>query len=118
MSASKLFGLLVLVLVLPASSALAKTSEFELDNGMKVIVKQDRRAPVVVSQVWYKVGSSYEPDGLTGISHALEHMMFKGTQAYGPGEFSKIIAALGGNQNAAFVEKFKNLVKAPAFFTD
>jgi zinc protease len=100
MSASKLFGLLVLVLVLPASSALAKTSEFELDNGMKVIVKQDRRAPVVVSQVWYKVGSSYEPDGLTGISHALEHMMFKGTRDVGPGEFSRRIAALGGDQNA------------------
>lgn len=90
---------LALVLLLPLA-AVAKVSEYTLDNGMKVIVKQDRRAPVVVSQVWYKVGSSYEPKGLTGISHALEHMMFKGTEKYGPGEFSRIISALGGNENA------------------
>jgi zinc protease len=78
----------------------ATVSEMTLDNGMKVIVKPDRRAPVVVSQVWYRVGSSYEPDGLTGISHALEHMMFKGTETLEPGEFSRIISALGGNENA------------------
>ena len=81
-------------------AAVAKVSEYTLDNGMKVLVKPDRRAPVVVSQVWYKVGSSYEPKGLTGISHALEHMMFKGTEKYGPGEFSRIVSALGGNENA------------------
>jgi zinc protease len=78
----------------------AKVSEFRLDNGMQVIVKEDHRAPVVVTQIWYKVGSGYEPDGLTGVSHALEHMMFKGTEEYGPGEFSRIISALGGDQNA------------------
>ena len=60
----------------------------------------DHRAPVVVSQVWYRVGASYEPDGITGISHALEHMMFKGTEDVGPGEFSKTISALGGTENA------------------
>jgi zinc protease len=54
----------------------------------------------VVSQVWYKVGSSYEPTGLTGISHVLEHMMFKGTEGHPPGEFSRIIAANGGKENA------------------
>jgi zinc protease len=90
---------LTLALLLPLA-AVAKVSEYTLDNGMKVIVKQDHRAPVVVSQVWYKVGSSYEPKGLTGISHALEHMMFKGTANYGPGEFSRIISALGGDENA------------------
>jgi zinc protease len=74
--------------------------EFKLDNGLKVLVKEDHRAPVVVSQIWYKVGSSYEPSGLTGISHALEHMMFKGTPTVGPGEFERIIAANGGSQNA------------------
>lgn len=74
--------------------------EFMLDNGLKLIVKEDHRAPVVVSQVWYKVGSSYEPSGLTGISHALEHMMFKGTEKYPGNEFSLIIAAEGGSQNA------------------
>jgi zinc protease len=85
---------------LAALPAVAQITEYRLDNGMKVIVKEDHRAPVVVSQVWYKVGSSYEPDGVTGISHVLEHMMFKGTEKFGPGEFSRIIAALGGNENA------------------
>lgn len=89
--------LLLSALMLPA---VASVSEFALDNGMKVIVKEDHRAPVAVSQVWYKIGSSYEPDGITGVSHVLEHMMFKGTQKYGPGRFSRIISALGGNENA------------------
>ncbi len=74
--------------------------EYQLENGMQVIIKEDHRAPIVVSQVWYRVGSSYEPDGITGISHALEHMMFKGTEKYQPGEFSRIVAANGGEENA------------------
>ena len=80
--------------------ALADVTEYQLDNGMQVIVKEDHRAPVAVSQVWYRVGASYEPDGITGISHALEHMMFKGTPQVGAGEFSRIISALGGTENA------------------
>jgi zinc protease len=75
-------------------------TEYRLDNGLRLIVKEDHRAPVVVSQVWYSVGSTYEYDGITGISHVLEHMMFKGTQKYGPGEFSRIIAEQGGRENA------------------
>ncbi len=71
-----------------------------LANGIKVIVKVDRRAPIVVSQVWYKVGGSYEPRGITGVSHVLEHMMFKGTDQLGPNEFSRVIAANGGRENA------------------
>ncbi len=71
-----------------------------LDNGMKILVKPDHRSPVVVSQVWYKVGGSYEYPGITGVSHALEHMMFKGTKNLKPGEFSQIIAANGGSENA------------------
>ena len=78
----------------------ANVTEAVLDNGMKVIVKEDHRAPVVVSQVWYKVGSSYETDGITGISHMLEHMMFKGTEKIGPNEFSQIISENGGRENA------------------
>ncbi len=74
--------------------------EKTLANGLKVIVKPDHRAPVVVAQIWYKVGASYEPEGLTGISHVLEHMMFKGTDSLKPGEFSRIIAANGGRENA------------------
>ncbi len=91
--------LLLSLLALPLSAA-EKVHEYRLDNGMKVIVKEDHRAPIVVSQVWYKVGASYEPVGLTGISHVLEHMMFKGTEAHPPGEFSRIIAANGGRENA------------------
>lgn len=74
--------------------------ETTLANGLNVIVKEDHRSPVVVSQIWYKVGGSYEPDGLTGVSHVLEHMMFKGTKRYGSGEFSRIIAENGGRENA------------------
>lgn len=71
-----------------------------LANGMRVIVKEDHRSPVVVSMVWYKVGSIDEPKGLTGISHVLEHMMFKGTTKHGPNEMSRIIAENGGRENA------------------
>lgn len=98
--------LFMLLLALPAFAEEAsaakggKVSEYMLDNGMKVIVKEDHRAPIAVSQVWYKVGSSYEPDGITGISHVLEHMMFKGTKDLAPGEFSRTIAANGGRENA------------------
>lgn len=74
--------------------------EYQLDNGLKLLVKEDRRAPVVVSQLWYRIGSSYEHDGITGVSHALEHMMFQGTEKYPAGEFSRIIAENGGNDNA------------------
>ena len=77
-----------------------RVHEETLANGLRVIVKEDHRSPVVVSQVWYKVGSSYEPDGNTGVSHVLEHMMFKGTDKYGPNEASRIIAANGGSENA------------------
>ena len=85
---------------LSALPVFAKTEEILLDNGMKIIVREDHRAPVVVSQVWYRIGSTYEHDGISGLSHALEHMMFKGTQTLKPGEFSEIIAANGGSENA------------------
>ncbi|HET8705041.1 MAG TPA: pitrilysin family protein [Pseudomonadales bacterium] len=93
-------GALVLTLASPLSEAAAPTQEKTLANGLKVVVQEDHRAPVVVSQVWYRVGSSYENVGHTGISHVLEHMMFKGTPKLGPGEFSKLIAAQGGEENA------------------
>jgi len=90
------------LLCLPAvaSQAAAPVAERVLGNGLKVLVKEDHRSPVVVSQVWYKVGSSYEPGGITGISHMLEHMMFKGTDKHPAGEFSRIIAENGGDENA------------------
>lgn len=71
-----------------------------LDNGLKIIIKTDHRAPVFISQLWYKVGASYESQPITGISHMLEHMMFKGSRNYKSGEFSRIIARNGGDENA------------------
>ena len=93
-------GSAVALLLCTGSVVAGSVTETVLDNGLKVIVKEDHRAPVVVSQIWYKVGASYETDGITGISHMLEHMMFKGTQKIGPNEFSKIIAEHGGRENA------------------
>jgi zinc protease len=78
----------------------AKIHEYQLNNGLKVIVKEDHRAPVATLQVWYKVGSTYEPDGITGISHALEHMMFRGSKNYSAAQFLQTIAESGGQQNA------------------
>lgn len=80
--------------------AQSATTEFSLDNGLKVIVREDHRAPVAVSQLWYKVGSSYETPGSTGLAHALEHMMFKGSSKLGPGESSRILRELGAEENA------------------
>jgi zinc protease len=95
-------GFIASILMIGSQALLAGNDvhEFKLDNGLKVLVKEDHRAPVMVSQVWYKVGASYEPDGITGVSHVLEHMMFKGTETYPPGEFSRIIAENGGRENA------------------
>ncbi|WP_016687609.1 M16 family metallopeptidase [Neisseria sicca] len=78
----------------------AQTLSQTLPNGLKIIVKEDRRAPVAVSQIWYKVGSVDEKPGKSGLSHALEHMMFKGTPSVPSGEYSSRIARLGGNDNA------------------
>lgn len=74
--------------------------EFRLKNGLKILVKEDHRTSVVVSQIWYKVGGSYEPRGMTGISHALEHMMFRGTSRYPNHQFTHLVAAQGGRENA------------------
>jgi len=96
-------GLLLSAVFLPLSALAADpqpTHEFTLDNGLKVIVREDHRAPVVVSQIWYKVGSSYETPGQTGLSHALEHMMFKGSKNVGPGQASLILRDLGAEENA------------------
>ncbi|KAA6185604.1 insulinase family protein [Thiohalocapsa marina] len=97
--AAVLFAALGLALA-PLTPAAAAVVEHTLDNGLKVLVKRDARAPIVTSQVWYKVGSSYEHGGVTGVSHLLEHMMFKGTENLEPGEFSRIIAENGGDENA------------------
>jgi zinc protease len=93
-------GILTGILCLCAISAQAEVFERQLANGLKVVVKEDHRAPVVVQQVWYKAGSMDESTGTTGVAHVLEHMMFKGTKSVPAGEFSRRIAAAGGRENA------------------
>lgn len=83
-----------------AAPVQANPFETRLDNGMRVVVKEDRRAPSVVHMVWYDAGAMDEVDGTSGVAHVLEHMMFKGTETVGPGEFNKIVAGVGGRDNA------------------
>ncbi|MDR1310485.1 MAG: insulinase family protein [Burkholderiaceae bacterium] len=71
-----------------------------LGNGMTILVREDHRAPVLTHMVWYRVGSMDEKSGTTGVAHVLEHMMFKGTEKHAQGEFSRIVASLGGRENA------------------
>lgn len=84
----------------PASAGVFNPETFTLGNGMRVVVIPNHRLPVVTHMVWYRVGSADEPPGKSGIAHLLEHMMFKGTDAVAPGEFSKIVARNGGRDNA------------------
>jgi zinc protease len=92
---------LILLLMMPLTAfANAAIQEFKLDNGLKLIVQEDHRSPVVVSQVWYRAGSLDEVNGKTGVAHVLEHMMFKGTKQVKAGQFSRLIAAAGGKENA------------------
>ncbi|BCK88294.1 putative zinc protease [Sideroxyarcus emersonii] len=93
-------SIVVALVFLAVPVAQAEVYEKTLDNGLKVIVKEDHRAPVLVQQVWYHVGSMDERTGTTGVAHVLEHMMFKGTRDVPVGQFSKIIAAAGGRENA------------------
>jgi zinc protease len=93
--------LTVLLLALSAPLvALANPFEHQLANGLRVIVKEDRRAPTAAHMVWYRAGSVDETNGTTGVAHLLEHMMFKGTPSAGPGEFNRRVAAAGGRDNA------------------
>lgn len=76
------------------------THEFQLSNGLKLIVREDHRAPTVAHMAWYRAGSMDEVNGKTGVAHVLEHMMFKGTDKVKAGEFSRLVAAVGGRENA------------------
>ncbi len=93
----------------------AKASEFMLQNGMKIVVVPDHRAPVVTHMVWYYIGGMDDPPGLSGIAHFFEHLMFKGTQKIPPGELSKIVARNGGQDNAMtshdFTTYFQRIAK-------
>src|SRR6266436_566320 len=92
--------LLIMLLTPPTSSHATQVQEFALDNGLKVLLLEDHKSPVVTFQVWYRVGSRNEKDGKSGLSHFLEHMMFKGTKTVQPEEYSRIIAKNGGRSNA------------------
>ena len=95
------FAALVAGTVLPNSaSAAPDVSSFKLANGLEVVVIPDRRTPVVTHMLWYKVGSADEPPGKSGIAHFLEHLLFKGTEKNPAGKFSKVVAAIGGQENA------------------
>jgi len=91
----------IMLAILPTQlEAAPRTSEFTLANGLRVVVIPDHRAPVVTHMVWYKAGAADEPRGVSGIAHFLEHLMFKSTDKIPLGEFSKIVARLGGQDNA------------------
>jgi zinc protease len=92
-----MWGILFAVTVCGAQAAV---TDVTLDNGLRVIVQEDHRAPVMVSQVWYRAGSMDDFNGTTGVAHVLEHLMFRGTKTVPSGEFSKRIAAAGGRENA------------------
>ena len=92
------------LLLIQLSWATAKdqsdTHEFQLSNGLKLIIREDHRSPTVAHMVWYRAGSMDEVNGKTGVAHVLEHMMFKGTDKVKAGEFSRLVAAVGGRENA------------------
>ena len=106
----KTLGLTLLALILSAGLCLAGDSltvyQDSLPNGLKIMTMEKHDLPVVSFQVWYKVGSRNERPGITGISHLLEHMMFKGTDKVGPEDFSRIVQKYGGHDNAFTAEDY------------
>lgn len=106
----RLTNLLLIVILGWNVQSIAKektvTKEKVLSNGLKMIVREDHRAPVAICQVWYKVGSSDETRWVTGISHALEHMMFQGTPTLPKDAFAELISRFGGHNNAFTAEDF------------
>ena len=82
------------------------THEYQFKNGLRLVVKEDRRAPTVAHMVWYRAGSMDELNGKTGVAHVLEHMMFKGTEKVKSGDFSRMVAAVGGRENAFTARDF------------
>jgi zinc protease len=86
--------------LLPPGAHSINVNEFKLDNGLKVLIVEEHKSPVATFQIWYRVGSRNEAIGKTGLSHLLEHMMFKGTKKFGPKTFSQTIQRAGGNDNA------------------
>jgi zinc protease len=97
---NKIIVALLLGYLFPVSALALPVNEYLLDNGLKVLIVEDHKAPTATFQIWYRVGSRDEKSGKTGLSHLLEHMMFKGTKNYGPKTFSQTIQRAGGRDNA------------------
>ena len=97
---SSFAAIALLVFAVSPAPTLANPFETKLANGLRVIVKEDRRAPTAVHMVWYRAGGMDEKDGTSGVAHALEHLMFKGTKNLKSGEFNKRVAEAGGRDNA------------------
>ena len=95
-----LFALVTPAALSPARAELFEAHGFTLANGLQVVVIPNHRAPIVTQMVWYKVGAADEPTGTSGIAHFLEHLMFRGTKTVAPGDFSRIVAQNGGEDNA------------------
>src|SRR5688572_6010382 len=96
-------AILVAALVVPFAGAQSQAPGVvaaTLDNGLRVLLLEDRRSPIVSFQVWYRVGSRNEQRGATGLAHFLEHMMFKGTPKYPRGQFAELVERNGGQNNA------------------
>lgn len=89
-----------LMISVSASAAVFSPKTFTLDNGLQVVVIENRRAPIVMQMLWYRVGAADEEAGESGLAHFLEHLLFKGTKTVKPGEFSRTIARIGGRDNA------------------
>ena len=83
-----------------AEQAGSKVADYKLPNGLELVVIPDHRAPVVTHMIWYKVGAADEVAGHSGLAHFLEHLMFKGTAKHPAGQFSEVVARLGGQENA------------------
>src|SRR6058998_4159565 len=98
------FLVALVLLVLAAGGAAAQSGErvlaSTLDNGLRVLLQEDHRSPIVSFQMWYRVGSRNEARGATGIAHFLEHLMFKGTPTHGKGQFARVVEQNGGQDNA------------------
>jgi len=100
MATLKIFAVLVILVFGCQVTTCAAVEEFILDNGLKILFIEDHKIPLVTFQIWYRVGSIDEPAGKSGMSHLLEHMMFKGTSRYGSKVFSNLIQRKGGMDNA------------------
>jgi zinc protease len=102
----RILALILSAILLPAAVSGTEPKEYVLENGLKILILEEHKAPVATFQIWYRVGSRNEPLGKSGLSHLLEHMMFKGTHRYGPSELTRLIQKNGGTDNAYTTKEY------------